>query len=40
MLKAAFGSDHTKNTDFDLLKRLKDIKVGFCARNSFKSSTV
>jgi hypothetical protein len=38
MLKAAFGRDHSKNTNFELLKRIKDIKVAFCERSSFKSN--
>lgn len=40
MYKIALGKDHdhSKNTDFELLKRIRKIKEDFCNKNSQKGT--
>ena len=38
MIKAAFAKDHSKDNNLELLKRIRDIKIDFGQRNSFKST--
>ena len=37
MIKSMFDSKNTKTIDLELLKRLREIKIDFCQRSSYKN---